>query len=227
MQTPSKQRRVGNGTEERIREVALRLFAKQGFQATGIREIAAEAGFTVSALYYYVGTKEELLLDILLNTATSMVNSALRIVASADSYEQKLASLVLLHVWYNGEHAQQMQVANTELRALSGEARQRVLVLRDRYDALWRDIITQGNMLGIFQVQNAKLAAIALIEMCNGVSYWYRPQGELTLTQVCYMHADWALGLVRATRDGKPVRVTDLNLVDPKELYLPDIATNS
>src|SRR5579875_469501 len=226
MQTPSKQRRVGNGTEERIREVALRLFAKQGFQATGIREIAAEAGFTVSALYYYVGTKEELLLDILLNTATSMVNSALRIVASADSYEQKLASLVLLHVWYNGEHAQQMQVANTELRALSGEARQRVLVLRDRYDALWRDIITQGNMLGIFQVQNAKLAAIALIEMCNGVSYWYRPQGELTLTQVCYMHADWALGLVRATRDGKPVRVTDLNLVDPKELYLPDIATN-
>ncbi len=37
------------------------------------------------------------------------------------------------------------------------------------------------------------------------------------------MHADWALGLVRAVRDGKPVQVADLNLVDPKELYLPDI----
>jgi hypothetical protein len=82
-------------------------------------------------------------------------------------------------------------------------------------------------MMGIFQVQNAKLAAIALIEMCNGVSYWYRPQGELTLTQVCYMHADWALGLVRAVRDGKPVRMADLNLVDPKELYLPDITPDS
>jgi AcrR family transcriptional regulator len=227
MQTPSKQRRVGNGTEERIREVALRLFAEQGFQATGIREIAAEAGFTVSAIYYYVGTKEELLLDILLSTATSMVTSALRIVASTDPPEHKLVSLVLLHVWYNGEYAQQMQVANTELRSLSGEARQRVLVLRDRYDAIWREIITQGTSMGIFQVQNAKLAAIALIEMCNGVSYWYRPQGELTLTQVCYMHADWALGLVRAARAGKPVRVTDLNLVDPKELYLPNIAPDS
>ena len=227
MHIPSKQRRGVNGTEERIREVALRLFARQGFQATGIREIAAEAGFTVSALYYYVGTKEELLLDILLNTATSMVTSALRIGASTKLPEKKLASLVLLHVWYNGEHAQQMQVANTELRSLGGEARQKVLDLRDRYDAIWREIITQGNKTGIFQVQNVKLAGIALIEMCNGVSNWYRPQGELTLKQVCDMHADWALGLVRAMRDGKPVRAADMDLVDPKELYLPDIAPAS
>jgi len=227
MHIPPKQRRVVNGTEERIREVALRLFARQGFQGTGIREIASEAGFTVSALYYYVGTKEELLLDILLNTATSMVTSALRIGSSTESPEQKLASLVLLHVWYNGEHAQQMQVANTELRSLSGEARQQVIDLRDRYDAIWREIILQGNMIGIFQVQNAKLAAIALIEMCNGVSNWYRLYGELSLTQVCSMHADWALGLVRAVRHGKPVRADDLNLVDPKELYLPDIAPAS
>ena len=227
MQFSSNQQRVVNGTEERIRDVALRLFAKQGFQATGIREIAAEAGYTVSALYYYVGTKEELLLDILLNTATSMVASALQIEASMEPPEQKLATLVLLHVWYNGEHAQQMQVANTELRSLSGDARQKVLDLRDRYDAIWREIITRGNMMGIFQVQNVKLAAIALIEMCNGVSNWYRPHGELTLTQVCHMHADWALGLVRAVRDGKALRIADLNLVDPKELYLPDVGPAS
>src|SRR5438552_10180411 len=197
MQISSKQQRVANGTEERIREVALRLFAKQGFQATGIREIAAEAGFTVSALYYYVGTKEELLLDILLNTATSMFASALRLGASTESPEQKLASLVLLHVWYKGEHAQQMQVANTELRSLSGEARQQVIDLRDRYDAIWREIILQGNKVGIFQVQNAKLAVIALIDMCNGVSNWYRPYGELSPTEVCYMNADWSQGIVR------------------------------
>jgi len=224
MQIPSNQRRVVNVTEERIREVALRLFARQGFQATGIREIAGEAGFTVSALYYYVGTKEELLLDILLNTARTMVTSALRIESSTEPPEKKLALLVLLHAWFSGEHAQQMQVANTEFRSLSGEARQQVLDLRDRYDAIWREVVTQGKMIGIFQVQNAKLAAIAIIEMCNGVSYWFRSDGDLTLTQVCYMHADWALGLVRAIRDGKPVRVADLNLVEPKELYLPDIA---
>ncbi|MFL5657715.1 MAG: TetR/AcrR family transcriptional regulator [Ktedonobacteraceae bacterium] len=221
------QRRGLNGTEERIRDVALRLFARQGFQATGIREIASEAGFTVSALYYYVGTKEELLLDILRDTAISMLTSALRIQEATATPDQKLALLVLLHVWFNGEHAQQMQVANTELRSLRGEARQLVLDLRDRYDAVWREVIAQGSAMGIFQVENAKLAAIALIEMCSGVSYWFRSNGELTLTQVCYMHADWALGLVRAVRDGKPVRAADLEIVDPKELYLPHIAPAS
>jgi len=224
MHISSNQRRALNGTGERIRDVALRLFAQQGFQATGIREIASEASLTVSALYYYVGTKEELLLDILRDTASSMLTSALRIKEASVLPEQKLALLVLLHVWFSGEHAQQMQVANTEFRSLSGEARQLVLDLRDRYDAVWREVITQGSTMGIFQLQNAKLAAIAIIEMCSGVSYWFRSDGDLTLTQVCYMHADWALGLVRAIRNGKPVRVADLNLVEPKELYLPDMA---
>ncbi len=203
MHIPSNQRRALNGTGERIRDVALRLFAQQGFQATGIREIASEASLTVSALYYYVGTKEELLLDILRDTASTMLTSALRIKEASGLPEQKLALLVLLHVWL---------------------ARQLVLDLRDRYDAVWREVITQGSAMGIFQVQNAKLAAIAIIEMCSGVSYWFRSDGDLTLTQVCYMHADWALGLVRAIRNGKPVRVADLNLVEPKELYLPDMA---
>jgi len=227
MRVPSHQRRALNGTEERIRNVALRLFAQKGFQATGIREIAAEAGLTISALYYYLGTKEELLLDILRDTATSMLASALPIGDAPDPPERKLALLVLLHVWFSGEHAQQMQVANTELRSLSGTARQLVLDLRDRYEAIWRNVIEQGDAAGIFQVENAKLAAIAVIEMCNGVSYWFRSHGPLTLTQVCYMHADWALGLVRAVRDGKPVRVADLKLVDPQELYLADVASTS
>jgi AcrR family transcriptional regulator len=227
MHISSNQQRNLNGTEARIRDVALRLFARQGFQATGIREIASEAGLTVSALYYYVGTKEELLLDILRDTAESLLPLALRIGAGTEPPEQKLALLVLLHVWFHGEHPQQTQVANTELRSLSGEARQQVLELRDRYDALWREVVTQGDATGVFQVQNAKLAAIALIEMCNGVSYWYRPHGDLTLAQICYMHADWALGLVRAMRDERPVRAADLDLVDPKELYLTDVPPTS
>jgi AcrR family transcriptional regulator len=227
MQIPSNQQRVLNGTEGRIRNVALRLFARQGFQATGIREIASEAGLTVSALYYYVGTKEELLLDILRNTAESLLPAALRIGAENESPEKKLALLVLLHVWFHGEHPEQTQVANTELRSLSGEARQQVLVLRDRYAAVWRRVVTEGIVTGVFQVQDAKLAAIALIEMCSGVSYWYRPHGDLTLAQICYMHADWALGLVRAMRNGKPVRAVDLDLVNPEELYLTDASTTS
>src|SRR5260370_38300986 len=112
MHIPSNQRRALNGTGERIREAALRLFAQQGFQATGIREIASEVGLTVSALYYYVGTREELLRDILRDTASPMLTPALQTEQSRGPPDHNLAWLVLLHRWFSGETAQRMQMSN-------------------------------------------------------------------------------------------------------------------
>lgn len=219
MHVSSNQRRELNETEKRIREGALRLFGQKGFQATTTRELAAEAGLTVAGLYYYVGTKEELLLDIMLDANGALLHAARRIGASSEAPERKLALLVQLHLWFHGEYALAAQVINTELRSLSDEARKRALELRDDYEMIWRTIIAQGNDAGVFQVQNVKLGAIALIEMGRSISHWYRPEGGLTLPEICSLHVDWALGLVRATRSGRPIRVSDMNLGDPKELY--------
>src|SRR5579871_1295814 len=192
MQLPSKQR-VLNETEERIREVALRLFAQKGFEATGTREIASEAGLTVAGLYYYVGTKEELLLGIVLDMSTRLLRSALSIGARDDSPEQKLGLLMLLHLWFHGQYALASKVINTEYRSLTGEAREQAQLIRDRYEAEFRNVIAEGMEQGIFEAQDAKLAAIALIEMGRGISHWYKPDGALSLTQLSYIHVDWAL----------------------------------
>ncbi len=51
--------------EERRREIAdalLRTAATRGLHATGMREVAAEAGVSLRLVQYYFGTKEELLL---------------------------------------------------------------------------------------------------------------------------------------------------------------------
>src|SRR5438094_8541750 len=105
MQIPSNQQQPLNETEERIRAAALRLFGQKGFQATTTRELAAEAGLTVAGLYYYVGTKEELLLDIMLDANGALLHAARRIGASSEAPERKLALLVQLHLWLHGEHA--------------------------------------------------------------------------------------------------------------------------
>src|SRR3984893_2742475 len=220
MQIPSNQQQPLNETEERIRTAALRLFSQKGFQATSTRELAAEAGLTVAGLYYYVGTKEALLLAITRDANEALLHSARRIGESDEAPERKLALLVQLHLWFHGEHALESQVINTELRSLSGEARQRALELCDEYEACLRAIIAQGNEAGVFEVQDVKLGAMELIEMSRGISDWYRAEGALTLQEICSMHVDWALGMVRATRNGKPVRVAALNLGDPKGLYL-------
>jgi len=48
------------GTRERIREIALELFAEQGYEKTSLREIAERLGVTKAALYYHFRSKEDI-----------------------------------------------------------------------------------------------------------------------------------------------------------------------
>lgn len=50
-------------TRERLVRVALDLFAKQGFDATTMRAIAAEAGVAPGATYYYFDSKESIVYE--------------------------------------------------------------------------------------------------------------------------------------------------------------------
>ncbi|GGP37541.1 TetR/AcrR family transcriptional regulator [Streptomyces calvus] len=59
----TRQRRRGN-TRQRIQDVALELFAEQGYEKTSLREIAERLEVTKAALYYHFKTKEEILVGI-------------------------------------------------------------------------------------------------------------------------------------------------------------------
>ncbi|MFF9113154.1 MULTISPECIES: TetR/AcrR family transcriptional regulator [unclassified Streptomyces] len=59
----TKQQRRGN-TRQRIQDVALELFAEQGYEKTSLREIAERLDVTKAALYYHFKTKEEILVSI-------------------------------------------------------------------------------------------------------------------------------------------------------------------
>ncbi|MFF0161952.1 TetR/AcrR family transcriptional regulator [Streptomyces sp. NPDC005263] len=59
----TKQQRRGD-TRQRIQDVALGLFAEQGYEKTSLREIAEALDVTKAALYYHFKTKEEILVSI-------------------------------------------------------------------------------------------------------------------------------------------------------------------
>ncbi|MEV5463587.1 TetR/AcrR family transcriptional regulator [Streptomyces sp. NPDC002788] len=59
----TKHRRRGD-TRRRIQDVALDLFAEQGYEKTSLREIAECLDVTKAALYYHFKTKEEILVSI-------------------------------------------------------------------------------------------------------------------------------------------------------------------
>lgn len=61
----------GDQTSE-ILDTAVKLFAKQGYQATTMSQIAQACGYNQSSLYYWYKKKEELLVAILENSETSL-----------------------------------------------------------------------------------------------------------------------------------------------------------
>lgn len=48
-------------TKQKILDTAERLFSEQGYSATSLRRIIAEAGVNLAAIHYHFGTKEDLL----------------------------------------------------------------------------------------------------------------------------------------------------------------------
>ncbi|WP_051951244.1 TetR/AcrR family transcriptional regulator [Actinacidiphila yeochonensis] len=62
MATPHHARR--SDTRRRIQDVALRLFAEQGYEKTSLREIAERLDVTKAALYYHFRTKEDILVSL-------------------------------------------------------------------------------------------------------------------------------------------------------------------
>jgi AcrR family transcriptional regulator len=196
-QVRHRRARRGGPAEARIRDASTRLFAQRGFQATGIRDIAAEAGVTTAALYHYVGAKEELLVAIMRDVMDPLIEEAQRIVATHQRPDERLAALVRQHVRFHATEQLATLVADTEIRSLSPGPRDEVVARRDAYEAIWRKVIAEGIADGTFRVEDAWIATIALLQMCTGIAHWYRPTGSLTLDQLSRRYIDLALYLLR------------------------------
>jgi AcrR family transcriptional regulator len=164
-------------TGARIRSAALRLFSGRGFHGTGIRDLAQGAGTSSSTLYHYMGSKEDLLMEVM-TESMSMLTSAAR-----HSVEGRDAAIVV----------------DNELENLLPADRDILMQERDDYEALWADALERGIVNGDFRIGRPRMARLALIQMCTGVAYWYSPEGDSTLEEIGDYFAELGLQLAGAS----------------------------
>lgn len=81
-------------TANRILEAALTLFRQQGFDATTMRDIAAEAGVATGAAYYYYPSKEAIVLDFYQRSSNEMQPGIREGLAGLTSLEARLLELI-------------------------------------------------------------------------------------------------------------------------------------
>ena len=75
--------------------VALEVFREQGFDAASMSQIAARVGGSKATLYNYFSSKEELLLEALLNSADKYAHSALELLKEARDLPTQLQGFVI------------------------------------------------------------------------------------------------------------------------------------
>lgn len=176
-------RKTGSHSEitgPRIRAEASRLFARHGFAAVSMRQIAAAVGVQAGALYLYTPDKEALLFDLLKTHMEELLAAWASEPCTTLGPLAQLECFVRFHIRFNLSRAEAVFLSYMELRNLSAENFAVIEALRRAYETALEDILRAGQGAGEFDVPDTKLAAMAIIAMLTGVNTWYREGGRLS-----------------------------------------------
>src|SRR5437868_7579584 len=106
---------VGAETEKAIRKAAIELIAKHGFEAMTLRDLAQHVGLQPGSIYRYIATKDQLLIDIMVEHMEALLAAWRKWDVQADP-RQRLESFVEFHIRYHFERQKEVLIANLELR---------------------------------------------------------------------------------------------------------------
>jgi AcrR family transcriptional regulator len=172
-------------TRQDVQRAAVALFAAKGFAATGIRELGSTVGVNSGTLYHHAGGgKPELLSTIMRDCLEALLEAGREAAASSPDPGRQLAALIAAHVGFSVANPLTARVTDQEMRALDPATHAELVAMRDDYESLFSAVLARGEETGVFQLADLRLARLALLEMCNGVSHWYRPDGRLTSAEV-------------------------------------------
>lgn len=182
-------------TGPRILDAARRLFARHGYAAVSMRQIAAEVGVQAGALYTYTPDKQALLMALMESHMQDLLK-AWEGEAEPVAPSDRLEHFTRFHIHYHLERPDAVFVSYMELRNLNPENFDRIEALRHRYEDALEEILKAGQAAGRFELADTRVATLALIAMLTGVTYWYREGGRLDAGEIADRYWEMVRGAV-------------------------------
>lgn len=175
---------------EEILAAAAQIFREKGYHATSMQDIAEAVHLQKGSLYHHIRSKEEILASLLDRALDLLIQSMQEVMASPLSIEEKLRAAMRMYADNIAVHSDLAAVLLLEYRNLSPRLRARHMGRRDRFEALWRELIRQGMQQGVFRTSDEKLVALAILGVQNWMLTWYRPEGALSAVELSNRFAD-------------------------------------
>jgi AcrR family transcriptional regulator len=175
---------------EAIIDTSARVFARQGYHATGINELCDANELGKGALYHYIGSKEELLAAIHDRVMDEVMVGADRVADAGGSPSAQLAMLgdELLDVIHR--YPEHVWVFLHEFPALSGPRADQFRERRAGYEARVEAVLRAGVESGEFRDLDPWLTTRAWLGMHNYTYLWLKAGGRLTARDVAKPFAE-------------------------------------
>jgi AcrR family transcriptional regulator len=175
---------------EKVVDVAAELFAKNGYASTGVQEIGDAAGLARGALYYYMGSKEDLLAEIHDRVMDPLLTEASVIVGLDLGFAVRLRLLSESLLWQVINRHDHVWVFLHEYRQLQGEFRDQFRDKRRRFEDYIRSVLADGQRQGIVRVKDLNLTTLAFLNLHNYTYQWIAGHEGLGVSELSRFYCE-------------------------------------
>ncbi len=182
-----------------ILDAAVKVFARQGFHACRVSDIADEAGVAYGLLYHYFPSKEEVLNTLFLERWGVMLEMIRAVDAERIPVREKLGAIASFIVDSYRHDPDLMKVIIVEVtRAANSFGQTHLGQIREAY-RLIGEIVTKAQQEGVFKAEiDAEFAAMtfygAIEQVLTGWIFGLLPQGDEELERAKQMVVETVCG---------------------------------
>jgi TetR/AcrR family fatty acid metabolism transcriptional regulator len=161
----------GPDKRERILRGAIKVFARKGFYATRVSEIAKAAGVADGTIYLYFKNKDDVLVCIFEDRITKLLEVLRREVAESASFEERMRRIVGLQLGLLEGQRDLAEVITVNLRQSSRLLKQYATPLFVEYLEVLGSVIADGQREGVVRPDaHPRILARALFGALDGVA---------------------------------------------------------
>lgn len=187
-----------NFKKDRIMLEAGRLFFERGFRGTSLEAIADSMGMTKPFVYGIYDKKTDILFDISLRVSTLSLEAVETASQAAGSPRERLVRMAEGLAEVCMAHRISVAVFFREEGSLDPEHLVVIHEVKGRIDEVFARLLEEGVRSGDFEIEDLRVAALAIGGMISWSYSWYRPGGRLTAREIGQHMAAYALRIAGA-----------------------------
>ncbi len=166
----NKRKTAGLDKRDRILKAAIKVFAKNGFYATRVSEIARAAGVADGTIYLYFKNKDDVLISIFEDGIQRLLGILREVAASDDSVEDRITRIIELQLGLLEDQRDLAEVITVNLRQSSRLLKQYAAPLFMEYIEVLAGVVDEGQERGVFREDlPSRVVARALFGALDGI----------------------------------------------------------